>query len=453
MDRDTAADSTREDEPLWDVLEEHLDEGAFCFGEVERVLDHPLFTLEQLESQFEDRLIAHLDGLVIGGRVVADRLLVPRLEAASASDGDHVSVATIALLRGPRSSAIGAGLFHELPVVRAATARGCVLARSPRLEAWAIDRFREKREPAHRAALMPIVGHVLELEVLHACLRSEDDELAAAAARVVSRGQPRSFLAVMEKLLGHRDPSVRDSALVACLAWGSPNAWKSCERLALDREVDAPLATYLYAALGGPKALDRLAKLLETPLRRSSVTAALGYGGSPRHVPVLLELLRSEDVLEAKRAAAALALVSGLDLADDAYAIAPEAALEDRAEADAALPAFEDDDLEADLVPPPEDALPTPNPSAIVEFWNRISPAFEERQRYLLGRAAVEPSDWLEVLAKAPLGARHVLAIAFGIRTGGRAWLDMRVFAEQQRSQLGALRALQRSAFERFYDR
>jgi hypothetical protein len=285
---------------------------------------------------------------------------------------------------------------------------------------------------------------------------------------VVSRGEAKAFGAIMDKLTSHRDPSVRESALVACLAWGLPHAWQRCERLALDREQDAPFATHLYAALGGRTAHARLAKLLENPVRRASAIAALGYAGSPRHVPELLELVRSDDVLEAKRAAIAIALITGLNLAEDAYVIAPAPlpetprgpleefppeSPEDVAEAAAALPALEDDDLDANLVPPPQDVISPPNPDAIERFWKEVGPTFHEQHRYHLGKPRPEPIDWLDLLVQAPLYARHVLAIAFGIRTGGRAFFDTRLFCEQQRQQLALIRGLDLRAFERYYDR
>jgi uncharacterized protein (TIGR02270 family) len=468
MKPDTAADSSLQDEPLWDVLEEHLDEAEFCLSELRQSLDHPLMGLSALAASVDPRLDAHLDGLLIGGAVAAERLLVPQLTAATETELDRVAVVTIALLAGPHARAVGAGLFHGLAGVRDAAARGCALLPSSRLEAWAIDRFRETKEPANRAALIGIVGELLEPDTLLACLQSEDDSLAAATARVVSRGERRLFGPTLEKFMSHRDASVRESALVASLAWGSPSAWSKCERLALDPARDSLFATRLYGALGGSTAHARLAKLLDNPVRRASAVSALGYAGNPRYVPELLEILGGSDALEAKRAAISVALITGLDLADDAYGVpvvatepqsvlAPLAVIpespDDILEAEAALPPLEDDDLNASLVPPVEDAVPQPEPKAIQKFWAAVGANFVEKQRYLCGKPARVPLDWLDALETAPLGARHVLAIALGIRTGGKAWVDTRLRCAQQRQRIAMLRALDLRAFERFYDR
>jgi uncharacterized protein (TIGR02270 family) len=456
----TAAESSASEvEPLWDVVEEHLSEAEFCYIEFERALDHPMLTLSGLARAMEARLTAHIDGLVIGGAAVAERLLVPAIADASEMDSGRVTSAIVALLKGPRARTIGAGLFHPKKFIRDASVRGCSLAPSSRLEAWAIDRFRENKEPSPRAALLPIVGGLLEPEVLLECLQSEHDELCAAAARVVSRGERRTFGSVIEHLIKHRDPSVRESALIASLTWGLPNAWGVCERRALDREIDEPLITQLYGALGGNAAHARLSKLLENPKRRLSALAALGYAGNPKHVPELIAAIASADPIEAKVAAQSVALITGLDLNDDAYAV-PAAvgggtlaeSVPDPTEAEG-LPALEDDNLEANLIPPPQAALPQPDPSAFAKYWDKVGPSFQNQTRCLAGKAGNTPDALLDFLDIGALGPRNILALVLGIRSGGQAWFDPRQTTSRQRERLAALRTLDLRSFARFFDR
>ena len=68
-----------EDLILWDVVEEHLDEAAFLWTQWERGLQSPLYKLHELRDRVEERMLAHLDGLVVGGEAVAQRLLYPAL--------------------------------------------------------------------------------------------------------------------------------------------------------------------------------------------------------------------------------------------------------------------------------------------------------------------------------------------------------------------------------------
>src|SRR6185369_129808 len=63
----------------WDIYEEHLDEAAFLWGQWESALDAATFALHDVMVGPEERLRAHLDGLVLGGARVAEKLLVPAL--------------------------------------------------------------------------------------------------------------------------------------------------------------------------------------------------------------------------------------------------------------------------------------------------------------------------------------------------------------------------------------
>lgn len=61
-----AAPDAPEELILWDVIEEHLDEATFLYTQFESLLDHPLLTRADVERSVTSRLIAHLDGLVLG---------------------------------------------------------------------------------------------------------------------------------------------------------------------------------------------------------------------------------------------------------------------------------------------------------------------------------------------------------------------------------------------------
>jgi hypothetical protein len=205
----------------------------------------------------------------------------------------------------------------------------------------------------------------------------------------------------------------------------------------------------LYAALGGPVQHDLLARNLALPVHRRSALFALGFSGNPAQLPVLLEHLSSPDRVAAKIAAQAIAIITGLDLQDDAFVtkpsvLAPEVtqlpAAKDDPEAQRSLPPLEDDDLDADLVPAPEDGLPQPNAAAIRVFVEQRSSTLTAGRRYLGGellRGGVA-LDWLE---RAPLRPRHMFALALGIQSRGSAWVETRASSREQRRRLAALKA------------
>jgi uncharacterized protein (TIGR02270 family) len=251
----------------------------------------------------------------------------------------------------------------------------------------------------------------------------------------------------LEYLLDHGAPAVRDAAMIATLAWSSPHGWAACETAALDRTKDNGLAKAIYAALGQRSHHQRLVERLSDESARASTLFALGFSGNAGLLPVLLEHLKGPDG-EAKVAAEAIATITGLDLLSDAYALPPPPPpeggelppVEEDEEALASLPPVEMDDLDGDITPKAEDALPRPNVHAIELFCRDSAGRFDTARR-LLGGIPYSTEVLIDYLETAPMRRRHVLALAFGIRTGGAVWLDTRGFATAQRAEIGALRA------------
>src|SRR5512143_1285821 len=84
---------------MMDISEEHLDEASFLWVQWERALMAPDYDLEETAT-LEERLLAHLDGLVVGGAPVAEALLRPALDS---EDPPRISAALWALLAEPGS--------------------------------------------------------------------------------------------------------------------------------------------------------------------------------------------------------------------------------------------------------------------------------------------------------------------------------------------------------------
>jgi uncharacterized protein (TIGR02270 family) len=273
-------------------------------------------------------------------------------------------------------------------------------------------------------------------------LQSDDPELIAAAASAARRADARTHLPVIEHLLGHPAGAVREAALVPALAWGSQRAWDACRSWALDPAAPCPLALNLYAALGGRGEHERIARLLQSAPHRAAALFALGLSGSVAQLPALLPWLRGDDPLLGKLAAQSLSMITGIDLGDEALARAgePEPADEDD-DAASTLPELADDDLEADLVPAPETALPELDADAVERRAQEVVDRLAAEQRHLAG-APFGPAALLDALEHGPQRRRHALALALGIRGGGQLWLDTRAFTARQHADIHAARAL-----------
>jgi uncharacterized protein (TIGR02270 family) len=79
---------------MMDICEEHLDEASYLWTQWERALVAPDYDLSDT-AELEERLLAHLEGLIEGGNPVAEALLRPALEAEEVT---RVTSAAFALL-------------------------------------------------------------------------------------------------------------------------------------------------------------------------------------------------------------------------------------------------------------------------------------------------------------------------------------------------------------------
>lgn len=106
------------------------------------------------------------------------------------------------------------------------------------------------------------------------------------------------------------------------------------------------------------------------------------------------------------------------------------------------MPPLEEDDLDADLRPTPEEELPIPNAEAMAKWWHEVAPHFEETTRYLAGQPAsqdVFPAVGLAALATQPTRRRHGIGLALSIRTGGAGRVRTRALAREQKMRTAEL--------------
>lgn len=87
---------------IWDIEQQHLREAEFLFEIREAVLDAPHYAFGEFEAGPE-RLLAHVDALVIGRARVADQLLITTIEDESqVEDFERIAAASLAVFAQPR---------------------------------------------------------------------------------------------------------------------------------------------------------------------------------------------------------------------------------------------------------------------------------------------------------------------------------------------------------------
>jgi uncharacterized protein (TIGR02270 family) len=421
---------------LPDVVEEHLDESEFLIELWLAAARSPRFNLREIHRTVERRLLAHLDGLEVGGPSVADGLLWPTLLPDAGAIPSRVAAAASALLMDAdgavRDRLIEALRAIESPRVRTGlrlalqiTARRDV-DEPTRLALYATG------TPVAQAALLAVLAarRVDPGPILGPLLDSADSAVlcaalaAAAAATTTDRGRFRSAI---EAALSHAVPAVRAAALRTGLIWNIGAAWRACGAQARSGSPDA----MLWLALIDPaNALAPLTAALETAERRGALFA-LGFTGLRDAVELCLPLLDHPDQAVAGLAVEAIAGITGLPLYEAPFAVPSGGEGNgDDDDGDGALPPLADD-LRADLQPVAIDLLPRPAAGAIRDWWGERRGSFAPAARYLRG-APLNAASLQAALTDGPLRRTGPLACEIAIRSGGRLQLPALRLAQEK---------------------
>ncbi|MBI5069873.1 MAG: TIGR02270 family protein [Deltaproteobacteria bacterium] len=420
---------------LWDVVEEHLEEAAFLWSQWERALDSPTATPAQVAAGPEARLHAHLDALA--------RLpfpLPPAMQPAAEEEdpGRFLANATAAVEAREGGAAAALPLLRsEQPRARAAVGRALALARRPGLEAE-LPGLLGSELPGARAAVLGAM--CARRQVGGARLRElfagADPELQVAVLRAV----PEAGKAHRDLVEGaYEAPSApaRDAALEAGLLLGLRSAHAAARRLAERKAPRLEVPLRVLAMAGEQEDVELLAGLAALPEHRGAALRALGLSGWPRAVTACLPYLADPE--EARRAGEAVALATGLRIEGIYRQDEPEGPEEP-------VP-LELDDLEADLVPPPEAELPLPEPELVARWWKKEAAGFAPGTRHLGGKPW--SPEWLvEWLRTAPMRQRHPVALELAVRSRGAWRLDTRAWVGAQRRHLASHRLEARSGFD-----
>jgi uncharacterized protein (TIGR02270 family) len=404
--------------PLWDVLEEHLDEADFLWGAWEQSLVAPNYTLDEVEAAVESRLHAHLDGLVIGEVAAAERLLLPALES---DESTRVSAAASALLLGSYESALDAlfSVVQDLPEQRPALVRAFACSERGDLLARLRAGLADVDEAIVAAAAEALLAHHEPLgEVLTVLLASDDPAARSLGLRALPGEVPAPAHArAIQAGLGDDDPRVVDAAIAAGLVFAPGPTWTRVRGRADEPGGDQALLLLALRDKAGDRAAVTAA--LADPSRRCAAIYAFGHVGAPECVDACLEWL--DDAAAGPLIGEMLQALTGVDLDD----------------AGLAAPAGDDESLEHR----PEDDLARPDPLPTMQWWLRQRPRFADGQRYLGGRPRTR-AEVAQALSTGPMRRRPALLLDLQLQAprGPRLRLDLRAPAARQRRELAELR-------------
>ncbi|MDC4206302.1 MAG: TIGR02270 family protein [Candidatus Manganitrophus sp.] len=408
---------------LLDILEEHLEEADFLFQQWTNALTDRAYDLDGF-AELEERLLAHLDGLVLGGKE-AWTLLEPKL--AGGEVGEVFAAAFVAVASGePARIGLVQKTFAE--------AEGPVLdgirhalrhTPSPEIEKIVRPSLHSEKG-AVRAAAIDLIGFrrlPLESRLLQAGLQEKDPLVVAAAANAAGRLRLADLKNEIEGALESDAASARLEAMRAGLLLKSERALSRCRKAVQERAEEGGEAILLLGLLGHPEdGLLLVNALGEAALARNAVMS-LGLLGRAAGMEALIQC--TADPKLARWAGEAVRTVTGVDLEKENL-VAPKA--EAKAE--------EEDELEDD----PDEGLPVPDPAKVEAWWRKNASRFDKKARYRKGQP-YSPQKLIELLHTGTLPERHHAALEFALIDSKRSPLETRAFAARQRKEMADLKS------------
>lgn len=413
--------------PIWNLVEDSLDEAEFLWRRWEEALSSHAQDLEGVSFWIEERLLGSLEGVRVGADAALDQLLLPALDA---EDPFRATVAAhlLATETAPRAFQ---SLAHALRA--AAPERLAIFRRAVELSHSDLLLARLERE---LAGVSPALGAVWidartfqgrePTTAVSDALSSSEPVLQAAALRALRFGAPQLGLNAVTTACRSPDARVVEAAVESGVILGIADAWAAGGHLAAG-QAPAPSARLLLGLLGTERDQTSLYDALALEATRQEAMFALGFAGTFAAADAAVQSMQEPAL--AQLAAEALCAITGLDLeAQNLLAVEAEGAPEEP------IP-FEQEDLDADLVPTPDELLPHPDVEGVTRWWRANAGRFRPRERYLRGRP-LDLTTLRDALRAEPMRRRHALALELAARTHGRLQLQTRTFSSEQKRQL-----------------
>jgi uncharacterized protein (TIGR02270 family) len=407
----------------WDMVEEHLDEATFHRQMWEQSLRSPDYALWEVAEGPEARMLAHLDGLVVGGARVAKKLLLP---AMASDEPGKVFAATFALLASEDGDFLGdvlrtlkTGEAEQRAALRRALELAPVTHLGERLATAAAQ-----TAPIQNDLLLVLAYRRIDSGLrLDALASSTDSSLRSRALRLAPLLRGRLATSFVEQALESSEPDVRSAALESGCILGAKGAFSVAQDTVKNGGPGFGTAAILLGLSSEEGVVAALALGLSDSHRQRDSIFALGFSGRLSAVEALLPLL--DDEKAAASAAEAISFITGLVIAKE-FAGPPKRWNPDRKE-------------EEDEPFGPEADLPKPDPLAVRAWWRREGQKLDRSVRYLRGKPW-NSEALLKELELGPGRRRPGLALDAAVRSSGAHCLVVDALSQRQREELAAAR-------------
>ncbi len=360
---------------LPNILAQHAEEAAFLWGLRDDAVGAAHYDVGHLR-RLENRLAAHLDGLVVAGE--AGRALCDEALERYPESGEMFAAATLALLTNDRNR-----LSHYLDVATGAEAtwRGLKAAFG-----WVgfdgaaapIAQWLGGANPVGRA--VAVAAYRMHRRnpgsLLVAMIDDDDPAVRAEALRLAGVVKAETAQRQLEDACQSEDPDCRFWAIWSSVLLGDRRACPALAKMAVTPGPRQRTAIDLYVRAGGRDTTKEwVTEIVRAGRDDRLAIQAIGAIGDPVAVHWLLD--RMSDPALARTAGEAFTLITGADLELlDLETDKPE---------DFDLPGPTDDPRDDNVDLDPDDNLPWPAPDLVETWWAENRQNLEVGQRYLLG--------------------------------------------------------------------
>ena len=417
--------------PLPDLVEESLDEAAFLWKRWEAELGSLTRNLDAVSIWTEDRLHGALDGVRVAGESMAERIVAPAL---AAGDPAVASVCAHLLAAGSSDAArdvLAAAIRESHGARLRALMRGIEVADLNGSFAPVASALLTS-EPEHKAALSRLKAfrRAAQGRELTDLLQSNDARLQVEALHAAAYAQGDTLHAAVNAAIGSDRPEVRLAAIECGIRRRLPDAWSLAGEMARQRRPEAARFLAALAMLGGAGEHESVFAALREPALQTSGLHALGHIGTREAAETCIAGMRDPKL--ARAAGEAFCAITGAELErDQLVAAEPEAG-------GPPVP-FEAEDLDAPLVPRPEELWPLPDANAVRRYWSEVQGGFARGTRYVRGQPASLPT-LIDAVEQGPMLRRPDLILELAVRTSGKYDVEPRAFAQRQRRMMAAAR-------------
>jgi uncharacterized protein (TIGR02270 family) len=404
---------------LTDILEEHLEETDFLWSHRQSALADRASTLHRL-AELEERLLAHLDGLVLS-EDAGWQFLSPKLTEGSV--GEAFAAAWVALasehsryldallaalntangpvLQGFRQAFCHAPGQHIVPLLTSMLSENVPTQRAMALDALS---FRRSAIPDRQ---------------LKDALRDKEPQGATAALTAVGRLKKKTLLSSVEALLEAEQPNVRHEAMRAGLLVGSIKALSCCRAAVQGKAEEGNDALTFLGLVGQVDHARLLSEALYQPQIARHAVSALKWLGYSSEIERLIPLAGNQKL--AQLVGETVSRITGVDLVAEGLVLSnpPIAGVPQRA-------GGEDEYLDD-----PDEGLPWPDSAKLSAWWKANASRFNTGTRYRNGRPHTREM-LINTLQHGNLADRHQAAFELAILDPIGPLIETSAFSDRQ---------------------